>query len=684
MSVLNRFSISKQKNNHELQSSLVRLAIWGAASSHILISHSMGHFAGDFAYYLWTFGFYLFLFVGILISVLIRPAWPARRVVAMIIDVGAITIVFLPTGEAINPFSLLYLWLVVAYGARYGKKYLFYAAAGSAAAYSSVVIAQDLFITEPTETAFFLFFLLVLPVYQYMIISGRIVAEQATEVKNRFLSTMTHELRTPLSGVIGMSRLLDSTRLDNEQQEYVKSIQSASDVLMSLIGDILDFSKIEAKRLEINKVPFDTRECVGVVCQLLSNRAEEKHLELICRFDEDVPSSLHSDEIRVKQILYNLIGNAIKFTERGEVEVWASMSTAPSHQSPHFQIKVRDTGPGIPADKLERIFEGFWQENLSVTRKHGGTGLGTTISWELARMLGGDVDVTSTHGVGSTFRCILPLETQLVPAAPVTPQMFSEKTFLVIERNQSSFAAISNTLTAAGAKVLWKRDPQEIRGIAAVVLADDLDRLDLNLVAQSQMESFGVEVPVLVLGYASRQYSLDLPNWSFLPKPFIPQLLRAALSNLLDSQKSRSSANRNVSTSSALPVPQPKKVLIAEDEPINAKLIYALLTKQGHEATLVDNGIKALELLSERCFDLAILDVRMPEMGGIEVTRRLRVLEKSTAQHVPIVALTASAINDVKDACLSAGMDEFLLKPINPDLLDNLIERFTGSVAVNG
>lgn len=539
-----------------------------------------------------------------------------------------------------------------------------------------MAIEKDLFVLEPTETTFFLIFLLIVPLYQYMIISARIAAEQATEVKNRFLSTMTHELRTPLSGVIGMSRLLDSTRLDSEQSEYVKSIRTASDVLMALIGDILDFSKIEAKRLEVDKAPFDICECVGGVSRSLSSRAEEKGLELICRIEGDVPSTLYSDEVRVKQILYNLIGNAIKFTQRGEVEVRVSTTTVTSSQLSYLQIKIRDTGPGIAEDKLEKIFEGFWQENLSVTRNHGGTGLGTTISLELARMLGGDVEVTSAPGVGSTFHLLLPLEAQTGNSFPANTTVFTEKTFLVLESNQSSYEAIATTLTAYGGEVLSQMRHQDTRGIDVAILADSVDGLDFNPVVKSQIELLGADVPTLILGYATRRYSLELPRWSFLPKPFIPQQLQEAISCLLDGTTNPLAIGTEASISTPIGVQQPAKVLVAEDEPINAKLINALLTKSGHEVTLVDNGVKALELLSGEAFDLAILDVRMPELSGIEVTRRLRILENNTGQHIPVVALTASAMSDVKEECLSAGMDEFLLKPIDPDLLDGLIERF--------
>ncbi len=560
--MVNPFTITNLNHYPELQTALVRMGIWLAAFVHIMTSQFLGHLTGNFDYFLWVLALTLPIFSGILLSALIRPVWPARQLFALAIDVTAITAVSLPADTAINPFSLLYLWIVVSYGARYGKRHLVYASVGSVLAYTGLAMINGWMFREPTETTFFLIFLIVLPMYQYIIVSARIAAEQATEVKNRFLSTMTHELRTPLSGVIGMSRLLESTRLDERQREYVESIQTASGMLMSLIGDILDLSKIEAKHLKVDKTLFDIRECLGAVCHTLRPRAEEKHLEFICTTDDDVPPHLFSDENRVKQILFNLIGNAIKFTEQGRVEVRMSiLRRSSARRSSRLRIVVTDTGPGIPADKLKRVFEGFWQENTSVTRRYGGTGLGTTISRELARILGGDVDVSSAFNSGSSFRLLLPLET---PTRLPDP---------------------------APARTVPPDDP---------------------------------------------------------PGP----------------------SERNTASP-----PGTASILVAEDDPINAKLITTLLGKSGHHTTLVDNGEAALQRLSEQRFDLAILDVRMPKLDGIEVTRRLRAQEKPGEDRLPLVALTASATSDVKEACLSAGMDEYLLKPIDPDVLHNLISR---------
>lgn len=679
MRITKRFFNRDHWKNPEFQSAMVRLGIWFVAFLHVSISQLLGNLSIDNDYYLWAFGITLLLFLGVLISVLIRPVWPKRQFFTLLIDIGAVTSAFWPTEQAIDPFCLFYVWIGVSYGARYGKRHQFYAAVGSAIAYTGVVVANDLFIRQPTETLFFLIFLLLLPLYQHMIISARIYAEQATEVKNRFLSTMTHELRTPLSGVIGMARLLDGTQLDREQREYVDSIQTASDVLMSLIGDILDFSKIEAERLEVDRSNFDIQECVAVICRSLSSRAEEKKLELICNIDADVPYEISSDETRVKQILYNLIGNAIKFTERGEVKVSVSKITARSSLTPQLQIQIQDTGPGIESDKLERIFDGFWQENLTVTRTHGGTGLGTTISRELAQLLGGDVSVTSILGVGSTFRVFLPLDEECSVAPLSDPKRFAGKVFQLIEKNHSSYGVISDILMRQGAELVSNvdRGRQDNRRVDLLILADNFTGISLNTMAKCHAVSLLEDTPVLLLGYASRPAAHEIPRSIFMPKPVVPRQLCEMIERILYGADSCSVLENKADAFLPQAGRSPVRILLAEDEPINAKLMSALLRKRGHEVSLVDNGATALERLCQERFDLAFLDVRMPEMSGIEVTRRLRELENDGRRRLPVLALTASAMNDTKEACLSAGMDEFLLKPISPKRLDELIERYT-------
>jgi two-component system sensor histidine kinase RpfC len=664
--------------NAELQSSLVRLAIAGLAMVHVVVSEALGYLAGDFDYYMRVLVVALVVFGSILASILVKPVWPARRVLTLFIDIGAITIILLPAEQAISPYCLLYLWVVVGYGARYGKRYLLYAALSCALAYMALALRNGFLQTQPSETFFFLVFLFVLPVYQYVIISARIEAEQATELKSRFLSTMTHELRTPLSGVIGMSRLMSRTKLDGEQREYVEAIRSASDVLMSLIGDILDFSKIEANKLEISKSPFDIRACIGAVCRSLSSRALEKGLELICRVDPDVAARLVNDELRLNQVLYNLIGNAIKFTDRGEVEVHVQRRAGGERLPPRLAIVIRDTGAGIPADKLDKLFDGFWQGDLSSTRRHSGTGLGTTISRELARLMGGDVTVKSASGAGAVFTVSLPLDEDAGSAqgqAPPEPEpvpTLAGRRFVLLEPNAASRSAAAEILAAQGAAVSERAE--DASQADALLIADSLaqpDALPSALASVAGAPSDGV--PVLILGYANRHYAPDLPRWRLVSKPFTAEQLLAALRALVSEQPGEAAAE---TPEQPAPRPARARVLVAEDDAISARVVTTLLQRAGHDVTLVDNGTDAHRTLLEPRFDLALLDVRLPGMSGIDVAERIRQAETGTGRHVPIIALTASAVSEVKQGCLAAGMDAFLLKPVDPALLEDVLRRF--------
>ena len=669
---------AKGKNLHgrsqELQSSLIRFGITLTAILYLLVSNWLGDLSGDLAHYTWTSAIFVIIFLLLFLSVLIRRVWPARVYIALVVDIAATTAFHLIDGQAISAFSLLYVLAVVSYGARYGRRHLLYALAGSVVAYTSVAIANNLVATQPAETAYFLIFLLVLPVYQYIVITGRIAAEQSSKVKSQFLSTMTHELRTPLSGVIGMSRLLETSRLDREQRDYVRAIRSASDDLMLLIGDILDFSKLEAKKLVVEKADFNIRTCVEQVCKSLSARAAEKGLELVCRIADGVPEILNSDELRVRQVLYNLIGNAIKFTETGEVEVKVRRAVNRDRAAQMLQFDVRDTGCGIAEDQQQRIFEGFWQADVSPTRSAGGTGLGTTVARKLCRALGGDVCVTSAVGVGSIFSALIPIDRNVDLPHVSAERAFANHRFLLLERNPCARAAVSDTLTSFGAEVVYESTSEPGRGIDAILVGDShTDPEHLNSAVARISQARGGGLPVLVLGYANRSYRPDLKCWDLVQKPCAESELSEALSGLLRGGRTQ----KPEVTSPEAPTARARaRGLVAEDNPINAKVVKALLSKSGHEVILVDNGVAARAALSQRHFDLALLDVRMPGMTGIEVTRCLRTGQAKSGRHLPIVALTASATLDVRDACLSAGMDDFLMKPVDPDRLDRLVGQF--------
>lgn len=663
-------------NNQDFQSASVRLAISLYAVVLILLSHQFGKLSGSLSSYLYALAFLLPTFLGLFISTIVRPQWPARRIISIGVDVSGITLCSYLADQAISAYCLLYIWIVVSYGARYGKKHLFYAAAGSAIAYTLLATTRGFFISQPAETSSFLACLIVFPFYQYRIISARIAAEQQERLKSQFLSTMTHELRTPLSGVIGMSRLLCSTRLNEEQADYVQAIRSSADDLMLLIGDILDLSKIDADKLPIRNTLFDLRECVFSVCSSLSSRAADKALELICHIDNDVMQFFRSDEMRLKQILYNLIGNAIKFTDAGEVEVHVHRSPVLDGRRPVVSFDVRDTGIGIPTELHDKIFEVFWQDDTSPTRKHGGTGLGTTIARRLARALGGDVILDSWPAKGSVFTLQVPVDAAAVDAPPGTRIDLTGRRVGVVEGNAQVRAIVQEILQSSNAQVVTAGDMRKDLNIDAIIVGDDFNKEDMLPSALSWIgNQWKGTVLTILLGYSNRVYDPGLPRTKVLRKPFLSEHLLEALSELDEKAPASGSEGVRRSLGRSGKSRSRARVLVAEDEPINAKVVRALLSKSGHNVLVVDNGIAALEMLSTNDFDLALLDVRMPGMTGIEVAKEVRARETNAGRHLAIVALTASALSDVRDECLSAGMDDFLVKPIDPDSLDQLVER---------
>lgn len=398
----------------DLQSAVVRILTSLVGGSYIAVAAWSGYYKVDLSYFLTIFASHFLLSLALLRSVVRRPDWPARRYFGLCLDVIVASLAISITQEAISPFYLLYILIFISAGTRFGRGHLRLAAVVAVVAYNLVLVQLDEWHLHPFEAAFFLLLLILLPWYQASLLrqlqQARLDADRANRAKGDFLAIMSHELRTPLTGVIGMADLLGDTRLDAIQREYVEAISHSATTLNALIGDILDFSKIEARKLTLERIPFDPHRLAHEVCEALAAGALKKGLELICRVDLDVPRRLEGDPLRIRQILFNLLGNAIKFTERGEVRVRLSVA-APGDRPeyPRLLLEVRDTGIGIPADKLDRLFEGFQQADASTTRRFGGTGLGVTIARELTSLMGGSIEVESEEGRGSCFRVYLPL-----------------------------------------------------------------------------------------------------------------------------------------------------------------------------------------------------------------------------------------------------------------------------------
>lgn len=690
--MLRRYINKELRTNQEFQSSVVRMALWAFMVTFIGIAGMLDYYRMAWSHYGLLFGGHFIWYLSLLISVARRPAPSApRRYLGVAADLSGTTFAIYLGGEPLTPFYLFYIWIFVSQGTRYGKRALMTASIGSVLSYAFVATLLGGWERHALEVAFLLLVLVVLPFYEYTLLRRLHEARQAAEVANQargnFLATMTHELRTPLSGVVGMARLLGSTKLDVEQREYVDSLTSSANMLQSLIGDILDLSKIDARKLELKPEPFDVRRSVSEVATALANQALDKGIELVLDIDAEVPVQVYGDQLRFRQVLFNLVGNAVKFTDHGHVQIEVRVGE-PRQELPrrHLYVAVKDTGIGIPRSKLKQIFENFWQADSSTTRQYGGTGLGTTIARDLARLMGGDIGVESVEGRGSTFWVCLPFlgYGDMNSSRPQPSAALQGRSVLLLESCPELLAVMEQACVDAGMRHVSVDQTDKLAralkthrdDLDLAVLADDRRGMDLEGMADMVNKLGGEPLPTVFVHYARRSVAARAANSVALAKPFTATALWDAMALAVGRQiDAQSEPGALLNT-----VPEGKgvRVLVAEDDSINAKLMDSLLRKAGHEVVLVRDGKLALETALSDAFDLALVDLRMPKMDGMDFTRAFREQEPE-GQHLPIVALTANAAEDARAECMEAGMDDFLTKPVDPELLDRLLRQYRRS-----
>jgi len=639
--------------------------------------------------------FFVLFASSIFIHILFFPATSIpRRILGVCMDLGAVSYVIALSGEAGTPLIAVYLWVVMGNGFRYGPRYLFISTGIGLAGFSAAITYSDFWRLHLTFSASMLITLLIVPPYVATLLRKLNAAiehaNQANQAKTRFLSNMSHEFRTPLSGVIGMSDLLADTELEPEQRELSRSIQTSAHSLLAMINEILDFSKVEAGGTSVEIIDFDLHLFMKELTMMFESVAQQKDLQFLLHTSPELPFYLQGDLTHLRQILSNLIGNAIKFTDHGHVSVKALPMDSPD-EATWIRFEVTDTGIGIPCEKQDQIFEEFVQADVSVTRRFGGTGLGTSISKQLVELMGGRIGLNSVPDQGSTFWVELPFETTAVSDS--IPTMGRIRTLVLA--NSSLASEVRNIFRNWAVESNFVQG--EARAFARLIKARDggapynvilVDQHSLKMDAAQFLEVIHAELPnpqpSVILMVTN---DVSLVQESYLQAGFSAVLGRPLnariLFNALHAARMEFDGHDNVVSLAEHYKKQPGarflRILIAEDNEVNGKVLEKIFSRAGHQSVLVKDGEQALNAIEKEPdgFDLIVLDRNMPNMSGIDALKAYRFMDLD--HHAPVIILTADATVEAKSVCEEAGADAYLTKPIEARrLLETVAKLISG------
>ena len=677
----------------EHEQAIVRLIVAGALGAYLLPHGVLSFDWGSLDFNYLVFASYLIFSAAMLAWILLsRTISHVRRGLSVVADLATASVVMWTYGEQGMALFLLYIWVTLANGFRFGPGYLLFSLGVSLVGFGAVVATtefwqQHLFVAGGLTLGLAVLSLYVLSLVRRMF-DAIARAEAANQAKRRFISVVSHEMRTPLNAIIGMSDLLRDTQLSREQADMLQTLRSSSRVMLGLVEEVLDFSKIEAGKLTLEQTDFDLHAFVNSTCRILSTQAAAKGVEFVVSIMPEVPPAVRGDAHHLRQVLINLAGNAVKFTERGSVTVHVS-SAGETESGVRVKFSVRDTGIGIPPEAQERIFDSFTQADQTTTRRFGGTGLGTTIAKQLVELMGGRIGMESAVGLGSTFWFEVEFEKQPERSGVVAGEL-SDARILLVGFPPAERAALEQALSGWGALPVAVGDVEEgvTRLVAEISLAKPYhsallysEGRDLQ-VAQRFRRAAPDPAPPVVL---AMQRAPDVPRFAALSAgfgavlelPFDKRQLFNVLHSVTAGEESRDGVVRLQDYARRTGNQKGLHVLVADDNPTNREVLSRIIERAGHSATLVADGERALEALEQGRFDIAVIDRNMPNLGGIETVQAIR-LTAGARERMPIIMLSADVTAEGKREALEAGADSFLAKPVEPIRLLEELQALCG------